>query len=431
MRSYRTYVEQAEKFVTGIIEGEVDTWKKDALALLDGQPSRELRRAVDLTTLRQTGAFFTPRRMAQVAIDVRPFGDLNPKELLAIDPACGAGDLLLRIAQNLEVKPTLSETLKLWGTQLIGFDQSSDFVRLTKLRLTLLALHRGAIATHGRSPDLARIFPHIRIGNALAAAREIRRADLIVLNPPFFLTDAFANCKWASGRITAAASFTEHILLSARYGARIIAILPEVLRTGTRYVKWRQLIEKSAHLDSVRPLGLFDSATDVHVFILVMTKTAAPSGGAVRWWTYKSKKSTRRVGELFDVHVGAVVPHRDRKAGPIYRYIHARSVPSWGRVDRIKETRRFNGTTFSTPFVAVRRTSRPEDSFRAVGSLIAEPGEIAVENHLIICKPKNGTLKSCYELLRVLKSKKTNAFLNGRIRCRHLTVSAIREIPLG
>jgi hypothetical protein len=32
-------------------------------------------------------------------------------------------------------------------------------------------------------------------------------------------------------------------------------------------------------------------------------------------------------------------------------------------------------------------------------------------------------------LLRVLKSRKTDQWLNNRIRCRHLTVRSLNELP--
>ena len=55
---------------------------------------------------------------------------------------------------------------------------------------------------------------------------------------------------------------------------------------------------------------------------------------------------------------------------------------------------------------------------------------IAVENHMIIASPKSGKVEDCIALLNILKSRETNDFLNNRIRLRHLTVSAIKDIPI-
>lgn len=79
--------------------------------------------------------------------------------------------------------------------------------------------------------------------------------------------------------------------------------------------------------------------------------------------------------------------------------------------------------------MVIRRTSSPKDKYRASGAIISGKELVAVENHLIIIKPKNNTVKACNELLDLLKSESTNSFLNSRIRCRHLTVSAVKNIP--
>lgn len=429
LSSYAKYVDGTEDLLSGILTGSIQQWKESCLRVLDGEPWAELRKAVDLEHLRTRGAFFTSQPIASLAINPRYFADLDERVITAIDPACGAGDLLLLVASRLEMKPTLSETLARWGEQLKGFDQSELFVRLAKVRLVLLAVQRGALASPEAAVDLSKVFPGIRCTDGLLPSQELERADLVALNPPFFLTAAPEGCTWAKGRITAAAHFFERSLLTAKTGARIIAILPEVLRTGSRYGKWRKFVEQHSTIHSVLPLGLFAKTVDVHVFILVVTKGAPAESAAGRWWKTKRKRQNCSVAEFFDVHVGSVVPHRHRKVGPSYPYIHARSAPAWARVNRIAEVRRFKGTTFTTPFVAIRRTSRPEDEFRAVATLITHPGSVAVENHLIVCRPKDGTINECKKLIRLLKTKETNALLNERIRCRHLTVPAIRDLP--
>lgn len=53
-----------------------------------------------------------------------------------------------------------------------------------------------------------------------------------------------------------------------------------------------------------------------------------------------------------------------------------------------------------------------------------------VENHLIIIQPIDGQLQTCRKLLKKLKSNSVQEWINQRIRCRHLTVPAIRDIPV-
>jgi hypothetical protein len=43
--------------------------------------------------------------------------------------------------------------------------------------------------------------------------------------------------------------------------------------------------------------------------------------------------------------------------------------------------------------------------------------------------PHDLSLESCKELILRLRSMETDEWLNERIRCRHLTVSALNELP--
>lgn len=430
MSSFTRYVTRTETVLEQIIADKLHPWKRATTPALNGEPWKRLRESTDLEKLRKQGAFFTSRRLAHLAIELPLSQGIVTSDLIGFDPACGAGDLLLTIARHLGRRTTLSETLEYWERHLVGIDKSPQFVRLTKIRLALLALHLGASPRVRKSFDLSRFFPEIKSGNSLKSTTEFRRANFVALNPPFFLTKASRDCAWGNGRITAAAQFMEYAVMNSREGSRLVGILPEVLRTGSSYQRWRTVIENHTNGGVVRHLGLFDNNADVHVFVLSATKLPRSRiSQRIDWWR-RSAVLTSTVNDLFEVHVGSVVPHRHRKVGPVRPYLHARSATPWERIDRIEETRKFRGTTFQAPFVAIRRTSRPEDRNRAVATLIAMPGEIAVENHLIVCKPKSGTITDCKRLMRQLRQATTDRFLNERIRCRHLTVSAVREIPM-
>ena len=136
------------------------------------------------------------------------------------------------------------------------------------------------------------------------------------------------------------------------------------------------------------------------------------------------------VGELFVVSVGAVVPHRDPNKGRWSPFATSRTVPAWNIVREIGQHRRFEGTKVQPPFVTVRRTSSPRDPERAIGSVVLGKVPVAVENHLIVLKPKRGGQESCEFALQNLKDARTKAWLDERIRCRHLTVGALRELPI-
>ncbi|MFN2508376.1 MAG: SAM-dependent DNA methyltransferase [Chthoniobacterales bacterium] len=394
-------------------------------AALNGGPSRALRQLVSLKTRRKIGSFFSSFELAGKAVDEACL----VKAGLLYDPSCGGGDLLLAAARQLRVRRGLCETVRWWGTRIGGRDVHPEFVRTTKARLLLLARKR----TSDEAPleqDLAEAaFPRIEIGDGPDAASGVANVRSLLVNPPFHLINAPKRCTWATGRVNAAAVFLERLLVSAATGTRLTAILPEVLRTGARYERWRQSIGCLLEIHGIDSYGLFDNATDVHVFVLRGTVIKRQSLVATTWWKVRAHR-TQTVSDCFDVHVGPVVPHRDANKGPLVGYIHARSVPRWTRTFIATETRRFQGTLFQPPFVVIRRTSRPEDRYRAVGSVVTGPTQIAVENHLIVCIPKDGTIRGCVKLIKGLKTSAANEFVNERMRCRHLTVGAVCELPL-
>jgi len=147
-----------------------------------------------------------------------------------------------------------------------------------------------------------------------------------------------------------------------------------------------------------------------------------------KWPAPRIKRNTT-IADYFDVHVGRVVPHRDKKTGPRHPYIHARCISTWTVVKKFSEKRKHKGLAYEPPFVVIRRTSRPGHPYRATATVIAGKRPVAVENHLIVCEPKNRKLAMCKKLMLQLKTKIANKYLDTRIRCRHLTVGAVEAIP--
>lgn len=84
---------------------------------------------------------------------------------------------------------------------------------------------------------------------------------------------------------------------------------------------------------------------------------------------------------------------------------------------------------FRPPFVAIRRTSGPRDRSRAVATIVRGRRAVAVENHVIVCLPEDGSIERCRALLARLRSSRTDDWLNRRIRCRRLTTSAVAGVP--
>jgi hypothetical protein len=402
-----------------------DNWNERAVAALNGQASIELRRVSSLKARRRFGAFFTGSELAARLIS--RCGKFNEHSIIH-DPSLGMGDLLLASARKLPLGRTLTETLRRWGHQLTGTDVHPEFVEGAKTRLVILAQQRHGIKSIGIT-SIAGLFPGIRVVDGLSQHKLFAQATHLALNPPFVLAAAPDGCKWAGGRITAAANFVITALERAKPGAELVAILPDVLRSGSFTEQWRKRVEELAIVRRVEPYGIFDESADVDVFILRVKRRVKKSTAKSVSWTSVPVQASTTIADFFEVHVGRVVPHRDPKKGKWHPYIHARSVPTWETMREFKQSRRHQGKVYKPPFVAIRRTSRPGHPYRAAATVIAGKKSVAVENHLIVCEPKAKTLKMCKKLMTQLKTEAVNKFLDDRIRCRHLTVGAVAAIP--
>lgn len=430
MKAFTAYVDGLIGLVGEAVAGDIgEGHVQEIRAALDGQPALELRRSVSRENRRAAGAFFTGSDMARKVIG--PAIRDASGDSTFLDPACGVGDLLIAVARRMEVASDLGTTLASWGERLIGRELQPAFVRATKARLVLTALSRGVPRGRSPVPAIEQVFPSITCGCGLLDTRALGSVTHIVLNPPFTMTDAPRGCEWTSGSVNTAALFVASCVRHARPGTRLIAILPDVLRSGTRYARWRRFVQSRARLRGVRTLGQFDQWADVDVFSLAVgIAQQRPISGD---WTWGHPRGQTRLllRDLFEIHVGPVVPHRHLHRGPWCPYVRVHDIPAWGTVTDIRKRRRFSGRAFSPPFVLVRRTSRPGEKSRAVGTIVEGDRPVAVENHLIVLRPRDGTKRLCRRLLAKLRHESVNRWLDRRIRCRHLTVSALAQMPWG
>ena len=425
--TFGSYVTSIEVLARDALRGE--TYHPAGLsfaAMLDGQVGVKLRETVPIHVRKDLGAFFSSSAIRGAAVKLEPQQILDGSPVL--DPAMGAGDLLLEVASHLPIVGGLNDTMRLWNSFIHGRDIEPDFVRLAKARLVLLAVSRGAAATGNNCMELDWILPGLQVGDGLGALRGGRSWGHIIMNPPYIHRQAAPETQWSSGRTNLAAEFLAEAVNFSRAGTRLTAILPDVIRTGSRYGRLRSLVQGRLHSTVVQIFGKFDAWTDVDVFILkgIVGDGSLPDPG-VRWW---ERTMGQKIGDRFDVCVGPVVPHRDPESESSRVYLHARAIPLGGEYDVSQAERRgFENRTFSPPFVLVRRTSRPGDRSRGIGTLILGEEAALVENHLIVLKPKDGTLQACQDVVEVLNSIRAKEWLNDRIRCRHLTVSSIRDVP--
>ncbi len=395
MQPFSEYVSTLRDLVAEQLFARATEPSEAVLAALDGQPGRELRRLVPLAKRREDGAFFTGSTLAsKVVAHFLP----EPSRDIVCDPACGAGDLLIAASHRLPIFASLESTLKLWATTLRGYDIHEQFVEATRLRLVLAAISRGARSRHGTPESLAALLASIRVANGLTASFD--HVNLVLVNPPYGSRQAPARCKWASGLVSDAAVFTNDLVENLQATTKITAILPDVLRTGTRYAKWRRAMQRRLQIDTIKVIGIFDNWADVDVFLLHASKreTISERQTTARWWSQAN--TAERVRDRFEVNVGAVVPHRDPHLGPWRKYLHARTISKLAGYN-VEEapSRRFDRRTFRPPFVAIRRTSRPDDGLRAVGTMITGDADVAVENHLIVASPRSCPLADFEALL--------------------------------
>lgn len=386
-------------------------------AALDGGVAAWLRDAVPLERRRRIGAFFTPHNLADRLLQGVPIEGTT-----FFDPSCGAGDLLLAAARRLPLEATPTATVSAWSRVLRGNDMYGTLTEAARWRLVLLAARRH----RADAPVMGAEQFTFTAGDALAFDRPYREASCILLNPPYGATRA--KMTWGQGRVSKAAIHVAHAVEHVRPGTALLAILPDVLRTGTRYRRWRKWVSTRCEVKRPNILGVFDGWTDVDVFAVRLTRLKGDAEGHDAWTTKASRGPT--VKDEYDVRVGAVVPHRDPRNGVWHPYIHARTLEKWTTVREFRENRRFQGRVFAPPFVAIRRTSSPADARRAVATVVAGSKRVAVENHLLVATPHDGTLRSCRELMDQLDDDATDTWLDHRIRCRHLTVSAIEDLPL-
>lgn len=388
---------------------------------LDGEAGRQLRVVASIDELRRAGAFFTgealaSRLLALVPSDVEQYFDL----------ACGGGDLLLAASARLPVAPSLRETLLNWNRRLAGRDLVPEFVRATRARLVMSAISRGARP----EPDLERptdLLDSISTGDGL----QLRPGpgSAVLLNPPYGRAEAPDGCTWTSGQTTTAALFMDLFLSTCSPNVRVAALLPEVLRAGTRYQRFRSEMERRLEISSVEPAGIFDAATDVDVFLLAgRTGNAGPYRGTANWLPVTPKS---QLGDLCRVRIGPVVANRDPHRGPWRLYVEARDIGGDGEISPTRH-RRFLGTVFDPPFVVVGRTNRADRSSgrpRLRATVVRGLEPIAVENHLVALLPKQKSLRSCRDIAHLVQTDIASDFMDRRLRCRHLTVSALKELP--
>jgi len=429
--TYSEFVDHIERFTKGLlVDGvqEVNGCSSGEIeVLLNGANARAVSLLIDGQFRKENGIFFTSESLAdKVAAKISVELSSGAKVL---DPTCGSGDLLLACTKLLPLRKSLSKTLHYWSSLLFGLDIYDDFVRSAQLRLILSAIDKvSPVRVSVLSEDA---FRNLYVGDFLEDSNVVKKVDCIIANPPFGQVELTGLVEWGSGKGQLAALFLDRIIQRARTGQRVIAILPDVLRSGTRYKKWRRFINSNATKLNIDICGKFNAEADVDVFILDFSvdKTRVENSSCESFYESDNLEVSKvTVADHFKVSVGPVVPHRQREGSEMIPYIDTGNSPLWEEVIPNKEHNYFC-TLKKPPFVVVRRTSGPNDSPRAKATIIRGNKKVAVENHLLVLEPLDGTLKMCRKFMRMVKSDASSRILNRNIRCRHLTVGSISNLP--
>ncbi|UVL97983.1 N-6 DNA methylase [Pseudomonas atacamensis] len=418
-----------ELFDTLLTDSWCEVSSNRAIEFVEGEADVAVEKLVPYETRSEQGIFFTADDItvkivnslaAEVAVEKSFF-----------DPSCGAGNLLLGIAKSYPIKKNLNRTIEYWSKKFGGCDLHDNFVIAAKLRLIALAAIRHGLPSisEGQLASFVSKFDKFYTGDYLEADVG-GDFDCVVANPPFGHVVASRSNKWSSGRTQLAAIFVDKIISSGKKGQKLVAVLPDVLRSGSRYERWREKLAKETSCGAVELHGRFSKSVDVDVFILNLNNKPSDVGQIIEWVPpVTDTEGSVRLGDLFLVRVGPVVPHRLEEGDEDFPFLCAKNAPAFG-VTCPEERIKFGGTKFLPPFVVVRRTSNPCDKNRLITTLVKGIEPVAVENHLVVMKPFKGGVSSCLKLIKALKDPKVTSRLNNVIRCRHLTTKSISSMVL-
>lgn len=376
---------------------------------------------LDRESRRATGVFFSGEDWAKTLLAKIPKGKWDRY----IDPSAGVGDLLTAVATRFHRRKNLALTLKVWSRRLVAVDLEPEFIRLLWIRIVSLALVRHGYYQKPRA-SIFEVPSSFKVGDFLDLTIQFKKGDCIITNPPYQRISGGGG-KNGGGLRSAAAIHLERVLTQAPRGVGLVALVPDVLRCGTNYRKFREQLGEALPTVEIESHGQFSCGVDVDVAIIsgITGKRSAAKGRVLP----APPTITETIADRFKVSVGSVVPHRDPEDGELRPYIAARSLKKWEALREVLHWARFSSKMVTCPFVVVRRTSSPSDRKRAVATIIDLKFPVLVENHLIVIEPKSGGMTECLELLRSLEDPRTDDWLNAQMRCRHLTVGVIRSMP--
>ena len=417
------YVSSESELTDRMLRAAADV-RRSSDELLGRRAESDINRLLGRNQRRALGVFFSGPAWAARLLEGVDVGSVRR----IIDPACGIGDLLVECAQRLPLEDSYQRTIDSWARRFVAHDLMDEFTSVAWLRMQALA-HLRHSAGNVLCATGVQKKPSSFVGmNTLDGSWKLCPDDLVVMNPPFQRTSVPGWSKLTDGNCTAAMLFVERVVRDAPAGVNVAAILPEVLRSGSRYREFRRFLNEACEVTRFSAEGSFGGDADVDVAILRFR--TAGRAKAVPSRPISVESHVGRIGSICRVRVGTVVPHREKQDGGSRPYLDVNNTPLWSRIIPTARAQ-YRGTLFQPPFVVVRRTSSPKDKERARATMVCGSEGVLVENHLLVLLPANKSEEECDRIMEILKAPSTTAWLNSRIRCRHLTVAAVAQIPMG
>lgn len=134
----------------------------------------------------------------------------------------------------------------------------------------------------------------------------------IIMNPPYNSRANTENPLWQKKcLVNSAAIFCYKYLSNCKEGTKFVAILPEVLRSGNRYVNWRAYISSKIS-GSIELRGRFDTKANVDIFLLSGI-ASSDTEEEVIWNKHLQDEDSEVLENHFNVSVGPLVAYRDEK----------------------------------------------------------------------------------------------------------------------
>lgn len=405
---------------SGDLYSELNSVECERQKLLNNDIKDVIYNTLTLLDRRAHGIFFSGPKWAKILSSKI---DISKWERF-VDPSVGTGDLLLEICANLPLELSFCETVRSWSRRLLAIDLRESFLRITWFRIQMLALRRHRVTDPNTNGILLALPETFVAGDSLAIKFQLNASDCVIMNPPYQRVVAGDHSFVGRGKRSAAALHIEHVLLHSMPGTGIVALLPDVLRSGSSYNKFRNEIYQRVDVNSFEAFGNFGNDADIDVAVLVGTVKQRDVNQEV-----SMADNSLTLSEKFNVCVGSVVPHRTEATGEQYPYLTAKNAKVGSVISVTVETAAYAARLERGPFVIVRRTSSPSDRKRARATLVSAETDFYVENHLLIISPKDRSITECENLIKVLEDARTDQWLNQHIRCRHLTVGALKSLP--